>query len=259
MNQALGELPHMLRRWWRLPAALVLVVVIVTAMNYSKHDVVEAAPIRDAGSERSVLLIGDSYTAGPTTPDLSYGCITADRLGWRCDVAAEGGTGYLNGGPGHRLPVIADSAPSTSIVERLPRLREMYHPDIIILDGGRNDLQFDMAHLCKTLTSTVTQVRAAWPAGRIVVIAPWFLNEPVIRPSGTSGHTVGEVFRMALGSSTDLAGVDVVDPGALGWFADGDIAQFVSDDGIHPTGKGVERIADLLTTALVSDGIAGPS
>ncbi|MGV9800979.1 SGNH/GDSL hydrolase family protein [Mycobacterium sp. NPDC003449] len=207
----------------------------------------------------AALFIGDSYTEGPSTPDLSYGCMSATRLGWECNIAAQGGTGYVSGGPGHRLPANDYDRPSTSFIERLPRLRELYRADIVILDGGRNDLQFDMNDVMQTFAYTVTQVIEAWPNSHIVVIAPWFGNEPVIRPPAFAGRTVGEEFGTVLRSSPAFDNVDLIDPGALGWFTGMDVSPYLSDDGIHPNFEGVKRIADLLTAALISGGIASPS
>lgn len=206
----------------------------------------------------AVLFIGDSYTQGPSTPDLGYGCIAAARLGWECNIAAQPATGYISGGPGQRLPVSEYDRPSTSFVERLPRLRELYRADIVILDGGRSDLQFDMNDVMKTFSYTVTQVIEAWPNSRIVVIAPWFLTEPVLRPGAFAGRTVGEEFWSALRSSPDFDKVNLIDPAALGWFVGTDVTH-LSDDGIHPNFEGAKRIADWLTTALISVGIASRS
>ncbi|MDV3128672.1 SGNH/GDSL hydrolase family protein [Mycobacterium sp. 21AC1] len=207
----------------------------------------------------AVLFIGDSYTQGPTTPDLSYGYMSATEMGWECNVAAQPGTGYINGGPGHRLPLGQDYRPSTSFLERLPRLRELYRADIVILDGGRNDVVYSMSDVMPTVLYTVSQVIDAWPNSRIVVIAPWFLNELVIRPPTLEGRTVGEEFLSALRSSPEFDKVDLIDPGALGWFTGTDVSPYVGDDGIHPNFNGAKRIADLLTAALISEGFASPS
>ncbi|KMO83426.1 SGNH/GDSL hydrolase family protein [Mycolicibacterium chlorophenolicum] len=203
----------------------------------------------------AVLFIGDSYTLGPTTPDLSYGCLTATALGWECNIAAEGGTGYLSGGPGHRLKVTQPALPSTSFVERLPRLREMYRADVVVLDGGRNDMQFATPDVDPIFAYTVKQVVESWPNSRIVVIGPWFLNEPVIRPPSLAGGTIGDEFRSVLRSNREFDAVDFIDPGALGWFVGIDTSPYVGDDGIHPTFAGVKKIAELLTKALKAQGV----
>jgi GDSL-like Lipase/Acylhydrolase family len=202
----------------------------------------------------AVLFIGDSYTQGPSTPDLSYGCISATELGWECNIAAQPGTGYLSGGPGHRLERGEYDRPSTSFVERLPRLRELYRADIVILDGGRSDMQYDMNDVMPTFAYTVNQVIETWPNSRIVVIAPWFLKEPALRPGAFTGRTVGEAVWSALRASPAFDKVDLIDPAALGWFVDTDVTN-LTDDGIHPNSNGAKMIAGLLTTALLSGGV----
>lgn len=207
----------------------------------------------------AALFIGDSYTKGPSTPDLSYGCLTATALGWECNIAAEGGTGYLSGGPGHRLQVAAPDLPSTSFVERLPRLREMYRADVVVLDGGRNDMQFATSDVDPIFAYTVKQVVESWPNSRVVVIGPWFLNEPVIRPPSLAGRTIGDDFRSILRSNPEFDAVEFIDPGALGWFVDMDTSPYVGDDGIHPTFAGVKKIAELLTRAFRAQGVVPSS
>jgi lysophospholipase L1-like esterase len=244
---------------FRIAAGLVLIVVIAIGLHVSDVDADGASPSLANKAGPAVLLIGDSYTEGPTTPDLSYGCLMATELEWECNVAAQPGTGYVNGGPGHRIQIGELTVPSTSLVERLPRLRELHRADVVILDAGRNDVQFDMTEVMRAFSETLMQVIRTWPNSRVVVIAPWFVNEPVIRPPGLAGRTVGDEFRLLLRSSPDFAAVDLIDPGALGWFVGTDVSLYVSDDGIHPNAEGVTRIADLLTAALVSEGVASPS
>ena len=220
---------------------------------------IAAPPTLPSRVAPAVLFIGDSYTKGPTTPDLSYGCLTATALGWECNIAAEGGTGYLSGGPGHRLEVTQPDVPSTSFVERLPRLREMYRADVVVLDGGRNDMQFATSDVDPIFAYTVKQVVESWPNSHVIVIGPWFLNEPVIRPPSLAGETIGHEFRSVLRSNPEFDHVDFIDPGALGWFVGIDTSPYVGDDGIHPTFAGVKKIAELLTRALKAQGVTHTS
>lgn len=253
MNQGWEGRLLLLRRWWRIPTTLLLLVVIGIGMHVAKVGADGAAPQREGQAAQAALFIGDSYTEGSSTPDLSYACISATKLGWKCDIAAQPGTGYLNGGQGHRLQLGAYIGPSTSMVERLLPLRERYPADIVVLDGGRNDLDFGMADVVSTFSRTLTQVIELWPDSRVVVIAPWFVKEPVIRPPALHGRTIGAELRAVLDSSPAFGDVDLIDPGALGWFVGTDVSPYLSDDGIHPNPAGNQRIADLLTAALISE------
>ncbi|OBF16541.1 SGNH/GDSL hydrolase family protein [Mycobacterium sp. ACS4331] len=246
---------------WGLVAAVVSAVAVQTpAVDQPTQAVVQdgVPPSLPSRAHPAVLFIGDSYTQGVSTPDLSYGCMAATRLGWECNIAAQSATGYVSGGPGNRLPAAEYGRASTSFVERLPRLHELYRADFVVLDGGRNDLQFDMNAVMLAFSYTVTQVIDAWPNSRIVVIVPWFLADPVLRPGAFAGRTAGEEFAAALASSPTFAKVDLIDPGALGWFVGADVTR-LTDDGIHPNFEGAKRIADLLTAALISGGVADPS
>jgi lysophospholipase L1-like esterase len=260
MNSAIGHLVRALRRYWGVVAALSVLLVAGAVLAFtSVAGVDDFAPADGPAHTQSALFIGDSYTEGPDTPDVSYGCMTAAALGWKCDIAAQGGTGYLSGGPGHRVQLGQSAPPSTSFVERLPRLRDLYQPDIVVIDGGRNDDQFDISDVDRTFAYTVRKVIETWPKARIAVIAPWYVNEPVMRPPGLGGRTIGDEFRSVLSSSRDFDAVDFIDPGALGWFAGIDTSPYLSDDGIHPNSEGVKKIAELLTQAFRNQGFANRS
>ncbi|CAN5378652.1 SGNH/GDSL hydrolase family protein [soil metagenome] len=219
----------------------------------------EMPPSLPSRAHPAVLFVGDSYMEGPGTSDLSFGCLAATELGWDCNVAAQGATGYINGGPGNRHSYGEYSRPSTAFVERLPRMRELYRADIVVLDGGRNDLQFNMTDVLREFAYTLTQVIEAWPNSRVVVIVPWFLTEPVIRLDAFAGHTVGERFLAVLRSSPRFNKVELIDPAALGWFAGMDIAPYLSEDGIHPNLEGHKFISHLLVKALVDGEAVGLS
>lgn len=210
-------------------------------------------------SHPAVLFIGDDYTQGTSTPDLSYGCLAATELGWECNIAAQPATGYLSGGPGQRLPVGEYGEPSKSFVEEIPRLRALYRADMVVIDGGRNDLQFDIVDLDRMFAYTVSQVIEAWPNSRIVVIAPWLLNHPVIRPPALAGRTIGDELRSVLRSSPQFHDVELVDPAALGWLSDTAASQYLSSDGYHPNAQGDKLISALLDKALTTLGVISPS
>jgi hypothetical protein len=209
----------------------------------------------------SALFIGDAYTMGSTmgpAPDSSYACLTATNMGWQCSVVAQVGTGYINGGPGRRLrPAFGTrNSDSTSFFERFTRLRELYRADIVVLDGGRADVRFDMSDVRTMFAFTVRQALQFWPNSRIVVIAPWLISHPAIRPPGLSGRTIGQELGSVLRSSPDFDAVTFIDPVALNWFDRVDTLPYTADDGVNPNGAGDHKIAELLTNALIQDGLA---
>jgi hypothetical protein len=115
-----------------------------------------------------------------------------------------------------------------------------------------------MNDVLKMFSYTLTQVIEAWPNSRIVVIAPWFLSEPVLRPGAFRGRTIGAELLSVLDSSSRFARVDLIDPAELHWFAGVDV-KTLTDDGIHPNSRGDEAIATLLTDALTAEGATSPS
>jgi lysophospholipase L1-like esterase len=212
-------------------------------------------------SRPSALFIGDVYTIGPEggpTPDSGYACLTATKMGWDCSVVAQDGTGYVSGGPGHRLRKeygVRDTD-STSISERFPRLRELYRANVVVLDAGRNDIRFDMADVRNAFERTLRQAMEAWPNSRIVVIAPFLIAQPAIHPPDLSGQTIGDQLESVLRSSPDFDAVTFVDPAALKWFDGVDTSKYTADDGVHPNVAGEQKIAELLTAALTHAGLA---
>ena len=206
---------------------------------------------------RSMLYIGDSYTAGPTgQPEFGYTCLTANALGDNCNISAIAGTGYINGGPGHRLPNVpgASNVPSTSLPERLPELREKYSADIIVLDAGRNDLPYGPEALTNALLYTVGLAQQTWRGAQIVVIAPWFIFRPRIAvPTGNGSTTpVGDYISSRMRKLPQFDDVIFIDPARLGWFAGESTKPITDPDGIHPTVQGYQQTARLLAGALLA-------
>ncbi|MCW2685537.1 MAG: hypothetical protein JWR37_427 [Mycobacterium sp.] len=219
----------------------------------------DALPSVGTGHQPSALFIGDSYTMGPNAlSDLGYACLAATNMGWECNLANQPATGYISGGEGQRLPRLPGALDenSTSYLERFPRLRPLYHADVVVLDGGRNDIRFGIYYLRNMFEATIRRAIEAWPNSHIVVIAPWFIQSPTIEVPDVPGLTFAGYLRQSLRSFPEFDGVTYIDPGALGWFKDMDIRPYVADDGIHPNLEGHRKIGELLTAALIQDGLA---
>ncbi|MCZ4518090.1 SGNH/GDSL hydrolase family protein [Rhodococcus ruber] len=215
-------------------------------------------PTTDRSSDTSALFIGDSYTAAQANPSgTGYPCLTATALDWNCNIAAQPGTGYINGGPDHRIPRIigALEVDSTSLIERLPRLRTKFDADIVVLDAGRNDVGFDAVDVGNAFLSTLDQTQQTWPNARIVVIAPWFLASPaIVIDPGTGPIGVGAYLLGLMRAQPRFDPVTFIDPGALGWFQNEDTFPLRDLDGIHPTDRAHRVIAEKLIPALLANG-----
>jgi lysophospholipase L1-like esterase len=192
-----------------------------------------------------VLFISDSYTGGVGLKEMYYGCMTAVRMGWQCDLSAQPGTGYISGGDANRF-VNPDLGPSTSFGERLPKLAESYKPDIVVLDGGRSDLFAPTDDEFAVMTSTIAAVRQIWPAARIVFIRPRTLD----RPDEDLGF--GQDFIDRLRADPAARGVVIVDP--IARFVDTDTSSLLSPDRSRPNEEGSTALSSALFDELLANG-----
>ena len=190
-------------------------------------------------------------------PTLGYACLTATKMGWQCSVVAQDGPGPSAAARARlRKEYGVRDTDSTSLGERFPRLRELYTANVVVLDAGRADVRFDMADVRNAFEHTVRLAMEAWPDSRIVVIAPFLISQPAIRPPGASGQTIGQELESVLRSSPDFDAVTLIDPGALKWFDGVDTSPYTADDGVHPNVKGEEKMAEWVTAALTHAGLA---
>lgn len=195
----------------------------------------------------TALVIGDAYTSGSGLAETSYACAAATRMGWLCKLAAEPGTGYISGGTANRFPIDQGTGQSTSFGERISALARTYKPDVVILDGGRNDLFAPPSTRFDVTASAIWQVRQTWPNARIVYVQPRFLT----RPEDDLGATED-----ILALLKDISGVKdlvVVDP--ILTFKDTDTKPLISADGTNPSRAGEEALASALAKALANSGI----
>jgi lysophospholipase L1-like esterase len=249
----------MSRRRWFDVAAVALSIATIGALTFvlrpqatptvavspAQATVVRPQPPR---ARPSVLFIGDSYTAGSGLPEMSYGCQAAVQMGWQCSLSTVVGTGYVSGGPANRFVVDPYTGQSTSFVERIPRLAVTYQPDIVVLDGGRNDLFPPREDVLGAMVETVQEVRQAWPKAKIVFIRPRYLA----RPDDDLGFD--DDFMARFGAETADTGVEVIDP--IQWFTMTDTSAMLSNDGTHPNLRGEQQLGLALVNSLLNHGFA---
>lgn len=212
--------------------------------------VTEQRPSTDPQAPPSALFIGDSYTQGSESDELTYACMAAARVGWQCAVAAFPGTGYISGGPANRFD-FEYLGESDSFVERIQKLGSVYQPDIVVLDGGRNDAFPPADDVFNAMVFTIGEARRIWPEAEIVFIRPRFLADP----HGDAGF--GDDFIRRLESDPAAAGVRFVDPIADARFAGGDTSGLLAADGVHPNLAGDRQISAALAAALAASGAEG--
>lgn len=204
----------------------------------------------DPGAPPAVLFIGDSYTGGSgPLAEMSYACLAAVRMRWHCDLSAVPGTGYISGGPPNRFVVNEYVGDSTSFSERIPKLADQYQPDIVVLDGGRNDLFAPGEDVFKAMAFTIGEARRAWPAAKVVFLRPRYLATP------RDDLGFDDDFMARLESDPAADGVLFLDPIADAPFAGGDTADLLASDGKHPNPRGDGELGAALVASLVSHGM----
>ncbi|MVU77316.1 SGNH/GDSL hydrolase family protein [Nocardia sp. ET3-3] len=235
-------------------AAAILAIAIAAGLVFALHTGPTAhgdsTPQRltiPEPEEPAALFIGDSYTGASTLAEMSYACQAAVRMHWLCDLAAMPGTGYISGGQANRFHIeyLGDS---TTFDERVHGLAKRAAPDIVVLDGGRNDKFAPIEDVYDAVRGTIEDIRAAWPAAKIVFVRPRFLQ----RPSDDCGFDDDFVARLKLDPATGE--LIVVDP--LLSFDSMDTGALVGPDGMHPNADGNKRIAAALVDSLTTQGLA---
>jgi GDSL-like Lipase/Acylhydrolase family len=239
-------------------AAVVVAVCLVAGLGYvlrPQHTAtiapnLAAAPIARPGpadeSRKTMLFIGDSYVSGTGIDETSYGCMAAARMGWYCKVAAGPGTGYISGGPANRF-VLDYIGPSTSFDERVRGLAMQYKPDIVVLDGGRNDLFASSSAVYDAMVSLISDVRRTWPAATVVVIRPRILS----RPADNLGFDGAFFDRLR---AEDITQHMVVFSDPIGRLINTDTSGDVASDGIHPSRQGELALSTAFFDSLIEHG-----
>lgn len=236
------------RRWLDVSTIALAVVVLVggAAVSCSRPAAPAALPStvvdqpQGAADTRPLaLFIGDSYTEGKSTTEMSYGCRAAAQLGWLCALSAMGGTGYVSGGVANRW-VDPYGGKSLSFEERISHLAVKYDPAVVVLDGGRNDEFPPRDDVFAAMISTISETKRTWAKAKIIFIRPRFLANP----SADLGFD--QKFMARLKSDPAARGVVFIDP--LSSLFDADTSGLISSDGVHPNREGEDR----MTTALLN-------
>ncbi|GAA2539134.1 SGNH/GDSL hydrolase family protein [Mycolicibacterium diernhoferi] len=242
-------------RWSDVGAAAMVVAIAIGISTVSRspqpHPVLSHSGAEQPISETRplALFIGDSYTAGESSAELSYACRAAVLMGWLCALSAVGGTGYISGGPANRWddPYTGESS---SFIERIPHLSAQYDPDLVLLDGGRNDAFAPRTYVFEETVSTLGEVYRAWPRAQIVFIRPRLLADP--------GDDLGmtDEFMAHLRAEPAAKGVIFIDP--ISTLTGTDTSELLAPDKLHPNARGEQRILTSLIAALQSQQL-GPS
>ena len=186
----------------------------------------------------------------PKEPALASCLTPAWRLrGWVGSATSRrGGNGYISGGPANRSTDEYLGA-TTSFSERIPHLAAKYDPDIVVLDGGRNDTFPPREDVYMAMRDTIADARRAWPDAQIVFVRPRYLADP--------GDDLGfdANFMARLESEPAAAGVLFIDP--IASLVGTDTSALLSDDGVHPNPRGYRELGSALVDSLTKHDMAG--
>lgn len=189
----------------------------------------------------TVTYLGDSYTNGTdmdTGPTKRFPYLVSKALNVQYKVLGYNGAGYAVAGPkpfNTTFPEAATKVPVNS--------------SVVVVFGSRND-RMPYAVVYKAALSTYQKLRATVPNAAIIVIGPpWINNKP-------NDQILSD--RNAVRAAAKEAGLQFVDPLALGWFANpseiSDGKNFrIGADHIHPTDAGHAYLASKILPFVKKD------
>lgn len=197
-----------------------------------------AAAIRPAAppvlASHELLFVGASYTQGLGATDYehAYPYLCGAELGWRIRVAGVAGTGFVNPGP-HGAGSFAD---------RIATLPLLPHPNLIIIQGGRNDAGYPHSTFRAAVIHTIDVTRSRFGSMPLVFLGPI----PATLPVPASVLAVAATLRSVAAAS----GVDFVDPIAQHWITEQNARGYGGPVPGHPGNRGYAFIASQLADQL---------
>lgn len=184
-----------------------------------------------------VLVVGDSFALGVGASDQNkrWPNLLAKAEGWDVTVDAVGSTGFISGG-GSMGTNHNDYASRLASLARA----QAYQPDLVILEGGQNDVAASNEQLTRAVTITVRMVQAVWPSAQVIVLGP---SPP--EPLATQLDRLNDCVERG----ATLAGVYSVNPRRTAWFTSTN-SQSTNYKGSHVNDAGHALIAARMEEAM---------
>ena len=224
-----------------------LVIACISAVATAVLNTPDGAQtgIRDTSAPRiNTLFVGDSFPAGDGVqdPDTAYPELLARATGMEPEIDAQGGTGFINKGPG------SSDGHTSRLVDRLDRTASTFpNAELLIVDAGRNDLAWPVDDVAAAASDYLVQARNHWPHAQFVVIVPTFISA-----SQRDGYQ--RLVQEMVASANRVGGI-VIDPVAEGWYDNARTSEFLTSDEVHPNTQGHVLIAERLESSLRAHGI----
>ncbi|GAA1420999.1 SGNH/GDSL hydrolase family protein [Agrococcus citreus] len=155
----------------RAPIATAIVATLLAVVTACAQ---APTPTPSTPTHPTAVFIGDSYTVGTGTSlaGTDFPAILGDLRDWNVQNLAIAGTGYSTGQPDGLCP----ASGCNSYVGVLPAAVAA-DPDIVVVSGGRNDL--NRLHLERPVTVFYTELRRQRPEARLVVTSPLWDDSPL--------------------------------------------------------------------------------
>ncbi|MGV9793133.1 SGNH/GDSL hydrolase family protein [Gordonia sp. NPDC003422] len=190
----------------------------------------------------TLLVVGDSFAAGTGDPEVAlYPRLVADRLGWNVRVDGVGATGFVS--PGVR----GSTAPPRRFIDRIEADHKNFNVDLILVDGGRNDLGRHPREVIAAMELYFDQLRQFWREAKVIIMAPSYVSP---RIADNYPALAGALRQIA--SRIDAS---IIDPVALGWYRGVNLAPLFGPDGVHLNSPGNVYYADKIVEQLRALGL----
>jgi lysophospholipase L1-like esterase len=226
-----------LTRWTPVALGLAVLVGCVAVPGHSavsgpdrviSTSATTAVAKSDTPVPRRILIMGASYTAGvgatPRTEGYAY--LLGAKLGCPTEVRAIPGTGYLNPGPRHQ----------GTFAQQIRRVPQSWKPNVLFLQGGRNDGGYPSAQLEKAIAATIQTAHQRFHGIQVVLLGPIPPRAPV---------DPGEVrVEAAITRVAHRADVSFIDPIHEHWITPANAGRFAGAVPGHPNNAGYAYIAD---------------
>lgn len=129
-----------------------------------------AGPAIEVPADARAYFFGDSWTEGQVARrGRGFPYVTSELLGWTAEVDGVGGTGFVRARrPGTQpYPVRAAAIPTGT------------KADIVIVEGGLNDMGGDLTLMRPAVRRTIEALQARFPGKPVVVVGPAPASLPV--------------------------------------------------------------------------------
>jgi len=201
---------------------------------------VTAPSVADLPANTRALIVGDSFTEGygASSPAANWADIAASSLGWRAEIDGVGGTGFTK-------TTATDGSTDVGFRQRLlneARTGSTY--DVIVLQGGLNDLDATAEAEDTAVQQAVRTARTQWPDAVVVVFGP---AEPL-------GQGTARLVHLAtIRDASQAAGAVFIDPSnPRPWITEDNSDLLDLGDGLHLNDSGYAYLAARFVAAVLA-------